>query len=107
MRLSDDACVIGFGHFPSPKSTLSFGGDHAKMEITPRARAALNELIEHGFVAACAPLDSYPNREHYRGVKTVHLLMKDRPHLNPFGPDAAENMRWPTFTAKTLNNSKG
>jgi hypothetical protein len=107
MRLSDDACVIGFGHFSSPKSTLSFGGDHAKMEITPRARAALNELIEHGFVAACAPLDSYPNREHYRGVKTVHLLMKDRPHLNPFGPDAAENMRWPTFTAKTLNNSKG
>jgi hypothetical protein len=100
MILSDDACVIGFAHFPSAKSTLSFGGDQAKMAITPRARAALDELISSGFVVACEPLDSWPSREHYRGVKTVQHIIKDRPHLHPWGPDAAVNCVWKTFTAK-------
>ena len=98
--LSDDACVIGFAHFPSPKSTLSFGGDHAEMEITPRARAALDELILKGFVAACEPLDGYTNREYYRGVNSVQHIIKDRPHLHPFGPNAAENLGWSTFRKK-------
>ena len=100
MILSDDACVIGFSHFPSAQSTLSFGGDHAKMEITPRARAALDELISCGFVTACEPLDGWSNREHYRGVKTVQHLIKDRHHLHPWGPDAIENLGWTTFKAK-------
>jgi hypothetical protein len=98
--LSDDACVIGFAHFPSVNSTLSFGGDHAEMEITPRARAALYELISKGFVVACEPLDGYPNRENYRGAATVQHIIKDRPHLHPFGPDAAVNCGWKTFTKK-------
>jgi hypothetical protein len=102
-ELSDDACVIGFSHFPSVKSTLSFGGDHAKMEITPRARAALDELILKGFVVACEPLDSYQNREHYRGAATVQHIIKDRTHLHPFGPDAVKNTGWTTFRAKDQN----
>jgi hypothetical protein len=100
MDLSDDACVIGFSHFPSVKSTLSFGGDHAVMKITPRARAALDELISKGFVVACEALDGYPNREHYRGANTVQHIIKDRPHLYPFGPDAVKNVGWTTFTKK-------
>jgi hypothetical protein len=97
MTLSDDACVIGFAYFPSAKSTLSFGGDHAKKVITPRARAALDELISGGFVAACEPLDGWPNREHYQGVEPVQHLLKDRPHLNPFGPRANVNFGWKIF----------
>jgi len=97
MNLSDDAYVIGLGHFPTPKSTLSFGGDHAEMEITPRARAALQELVDGGFVVSCEPLDGYPNRENYRCAKSVLPFPKDRPHLNPFGPDAEKIMGWTTF----------
>jgi hypothetical protein len=100
MTLSDDACVIGFAHFPTPKSTLSFGGDHAEMDITPRARAALDELISGGFVVACEPLDSWPNREHYRGVRTVQHIFGDRPHLNPFGPEAVKTVGWTSFRSK-------
>lgn len=100
MTLSDDAYVFGFGHFPSAGSTLSFGGDDVEMEITPRARAALSELLQTGFVEACDPLDSWPNREHYRGVKSVLPIPKDRKHLNPFGPDANETFGWKTFTLK-------
>jgi hypothetical protein len=98
--LSDDAFVIGFAHFPTPKSTLSFGGDHGSMDITPRARAALDELIAKGFVAACEPLDGWANREHYQGVKTVQHFIKDRPHLSPFGPEAGKYFGWPTFQTK-------
>jgi len=98
--LSDDAYVIGLGHFASVGSTLSFGGDHAEMEITPRARTALDELIVGGFVVACDPLDGWPNREHYKGVKSVLPIPKDRPHLNPFGPDAERTMGWTTFKRK-------
>jgi hypothetical protein len=100
MRLSDDAYILGFAHFPSAGSTLSFGGDHAKMEITDRARLALDELIAAGFVAPCDPLDGYPNREHYRGRKSVLPFPKDRPHLNPWLAGAADVMGWTTFKAK-------
>ncbi|MEO0485251.1 MAG: hypothetical protein AAF092_05010 [Pseudomonadota bacterium] len=100
MNLSDDAYVFGMGHFPKAGSTLSFGGDHAEMKITRRAQAALTELIVAGYVAPCEPLDSWPNREHYRGVKSVLPIPKDRPHLNPFGPEADKHTGWTTFTKK-------
>ena len=104
IELSDDAYVFGFGHFPSVGSTLSFGGDHANMKITERARAALTELIKAGYVAACDPLDQWPNREHYKSIRSVLPLPLDRPHLNPFGPDSDKHTRWSTFVKKETPN---
>lgn len=100
--LSDDAIVLGMAHFISTNSTLSFGGDDAKMEITPRARSALSELIEAGFVEVCEPLDSWPNREHYRCLKSVLPIPKDRPHLNPFTEEGKVSTGWATFSSKGL-----
>jgi hypothetical protein len=40
------------------------------MEITPRARAALNELLSAGYAAPCRADDQIPGREHYAGVAT-------------------------------------
>lgn len=88
-KLSDNAIRFWMAYFFSPKSTLSFGGDHAEMEITPMAREALNELLEFGAVKPIPPTDGWPGREYY-GATTVDLRqeLKDRPHLNPFKDEA-------------------
>lgn len=84
-NLSDDAFRMMLCFFPSKGSTLSFGGDHAEMTITDRARSALNELLAAGAVEVSEPLDSWPNREYYKGGDTdLRAELINRPHLNPF-----------------------
>ena len=84
--LSRDAVIFGFSHLRSPQSTLAFGGDGAEMEITPRARAALSELISAGY-AAQAPADtSIPGREYYQGTMKEPSLgrLAQGLGINPF-----------------------
>ncbi|MBO9428286.1 hypothetical protein [Sulfitobacter sp. R18_1] len=83
--LSDDAIRMWMAYLMNPKSTLRFGGDHAKMEITPRARDALNELIEIGAAEVIPANDQYPNREHYGSTgMDLRDQLRQRTHLNPF-----------------------
>lgn len=85
MNLSDNALRLYLAHFWGAKNTLRFGGDFAKMEITPEGRAALDELIAANAVVAIDPDDSHPNREHYgSGPVKLHDEVRNRPHLNPF-----------------------
>lgn len=63
--LSDDAIKLWGCYFRGPRNTLRFGGDHAEMEITPKARAALTELLEVGAAEPIKPDDQWPGREHY------------------------------------------
>lgn len=98
--LSDEALILWFSFFLSPKSTLRFGGDGAKMEITPEARAALDELITFGAVQTVEPDDQIPNREHYGGTDVdLREEFASRPHLNPFTGDDRAN--FVTFRKKT------
>jgi hypothetical protein len=84
-NLSDDAIRIWLAHFMNPKSTLRFGGDHAQMEITPRAREALDQLIEVGAVETIPADDQQPNREHYGSTgMDLRDQLRQREHLNPF-----------------------
>lgn len=90
--LSDRALIMWFSFFLNPKSTLRFGGDGAKMEITPEARAALDQLIAFGAVKTVKPDDQIPNREHY-GSTGMDLRREylNREHLNPFTGDDRAN----------------
>jgi hypothetical protein len=98
INLSDDALVFGFAYLGNSGSTLAFGGDHAKKEITPRARAALNELLAAGVVETAEPWDQWPGREYYRGKVAIGPLMKGR-NLNPFD-DKDDRFKWTTFANK-------
>ena len=63
--LSDNALKFWLCFFRGPRDTLRFGGDHAKMEITPTAREALDQLLSVGAAKPVEPNDSWPRREHY------------------------------------------
>jgi hypothetical protein len=92
--LSNDAIIFGIGHLNGGRATLSFGGDGAKMKITDRARAALNDLLKHGYAEPFKPDNGWVNREGYRGVNKVpHLgaLLRGA-GVDPFNIDS-----WPTF----------
>ena len=92
MTLTVDAIIFGLACLNGPKSTLSFGGDGAQMEITPRARAALNCLINDGFAEPMPPTDQINGREYYRGLRSLGPeAMAAR--IDPFGRENA----WPTF----------
>ena len=96
MALSNDALIFGLAYLNGPRSKLSFGGDGAQMAITDRARAALNELIESGYVEPAKPDDQIKGREHWRGVS------KD-PHLGELAQAAEIDFfdkanGWPTFS---------
>lgn len=98
MTLSTDALIFGLGHLNGPKAKLSFGGEGAKFAITPRARAALDELLAAGYAEVAPPYDQIPGREHYRGTAVdPHLGELARiAKLDPFNPD----YRWTTFARK-------
>ena len=97
MRLSSDAIIFGLAYLRGPKSKLSFGGEGAKMAITPRARAALSELLAAGYAEPAQPDDSIPNRECYRGTEAEpHLgALAKAAGINPFD----DEHRWRSFTA--------
>ena len=83
--LSDTALLLWIGFFRGTGSTLSFGGDHAEMAITPVARGALNELLAIGAVQPIPPTDSLPGREYYGSCgMDLGSECRNRPHLNPF-----------------------
>lgn len=86
MNLSHNALIFGLGYLRGTGCTLSFGGDGAKMAITPEGRAALDELIAAGYAATTEPTDQIPNREHYRGTnKTPHIgQLAQEAGINPF-----------------------
>lgn len=63
--VSDNAIKLWSCYFLTPGNTLRFGGDHAEMEITPMARAALDELLAAGAVEPVQPDNQWPGREHY------------------------------------------
>lgn len=98
INLSDDALVFGYAYLNHAGCTLAFGGDHAEKEITPRARAALDELLAAGAVEKAEPWDQWPGREYYRGKVAIGPMMKDR-NLNPFD-DADGRFKWATFAKK-------
>jgi hypothetical protein len=98
LELSDDALVFGFSYLNHARCTLAFGGDHAETEITPRARAALDELLAAGVVEKAQPWDQWPGREYYRGKVAIGPMMKAR-NLNPLD-DADERFKWTTFAKK-------
>jgi hypothetical protein len=94
MPLSTDALIFGLGYLNGPRARLSFGGEGAEMRITPRARAALDELIAGGYAEAAKPDCQTPGREFYQGVRTD-------PHLGELakaaGIDPWNMERWTTF----------
>jgi hypothetical protein len=94
MKISTDALIFGLGHLNGPRSRLSFGGDGAVMGITPRARAALDELIAAGYARAVPPDCQTRGREAYQGVsKDPHLgQLAKAAGLDPFGLE-----RWAAF----------
>lgn len=91
-QLSDDALRLWGCYFQHAKNTLRFGGDGAEMEITPMARAALNELLDMGVVVPTDPDDSWPNREHYKsaGIDLLSVLIERS------GGTALEAFKWLT-----------
>lgn len=96
MTLSNDAIIFGLGYLRGPKNKLSFGGEGAKMQITPRARDALNELLAAGYAEIVPADDQIQNREHYRGTSA-------EPHLGALAKAAGIDVfgggnDWPTFT---------
>ncbi len=94
MPLSTDALIFGLGFLNGPRARLSFGGEGAQMRITPRARAALDELCAAGYAKVAAPDCQTAGREFYQGVAgEPHLgqLAKEA-GLDPFGLE-----RWTSF----------
>jgi hypothetical protein len=94
MPLSNDALIFGLGHLRGSRSKLSFGGEGAEMRITPRARAALDELIAEGYAVRSAPDCQTRDREYFQGVvKTPHLgELALAAGIDPFSVE-----RWTTF----------
>lgn len=68
------------------------------MEITPRARAALDELLTAGYAEPAPPDNIMAGRESYRGTEM-------EPHIGILARDAGINVfekreNWPMFVAK-------
>lgn len=96
MGLSADALVFGLGYLRGPKSKLSFGGEGAQMAITPRARAALNELLVAGYAEPAEPDDQIKGREHYQGTMQDPFMgdLAKASGIDFFGDES----RWPSFS---------
>lgn len=95
MTLSNDAIIFGMAFLNGPKSKISFGGDGAEYSITPRAQAALDELVAAGYAAKCEPSDQIPNRHHFVGVGHLWAIAKER-NIDPF----SVSNTWVTFSKK-------
>lgn len=94
MPLTTDALIFGLGYLRGSRSKLSFGGEGAEMRITPRARAALDELIAEGYAVPITPDCQTRDRESFQGVRK-------EPHLGELakaaGIDPWNMERWTTF----------
>lgn len=97
MLLSNDALIFGMGFLNGPKATLRFGGDGATKEISPRARAALDELLAAGYCEVTTANDSIENREHYRGKLVDGTGLGVIAQKQGFDPFDRSN-KWPSFT---------
>jgi hypothetical protein len=87
--ISKDAAWLWISLFRGPKNTLNFGGDHAEMEITQEARAALNELLEIGAVTHAEPDDQWPGREYYKSTGMDLRKPAQATGINPFSQEDA------------------
>lgn len=95
MTISRDAIIFGMGYLRGPKSKLSFGGAGAEMQITDRARSALNELLAAGLAEPCEPYDQWPGREHYQGRGDGVVVAAKEMGYNPFTIPPEDE--WPCF----------
>lgn len=96
MGLSEDAIIFGFAYLSHSKHKLSFGGEGATMEITPRARAALNELLAAGYAEPAKADDQIRGREHYQGTDKEPRIMRQ---MQQAGINLFEDIeRWDSFT---------
>jgi len=97
MNLSRDAVVFGIGYLNGPRMRLSFGGDHAEMRITKRARSALNELLSAGYAEPDSPDAQHPGREYYRGMEASPSLgeIARAMGITPFDRDDGDD--WTCF----------
>lgn len=94
MNLSKDALVFGFAYLNHAGCTLQFGGEGAEKVITPRARKALDELLDAGAIKIGEPDTSIIDREYYIGKVSIGPLCKGV--LDPLSDDIS----WPTFVTK-------
>jgi hypothetical protein len=94
--LSADAIVFGAAYLPTAYCSLSFGGEEAEYQITPRARAALDELIAAGFAVQIDGNDAIAGREHYRGADHGLGKIAQASGIDFFG----EQARWTTFVKR-------
>lgn len=92
-KLTTDAIIFGLAYLNGPKASLSFGGEGSAMQITPRARSALNCLLNNGYAEASDQADHIKGREHYRGLKSDLGFLAKMEAIDPFSDD----FRWPTF----------
>ena len=95
MTVTKDAIIFGLAYLNGPKAKLSFGGEGATMEITPRARDALNCLISNGYAETSKPDDQIKGREHYRCAKNDLGLLAKAEQIDPFSMEYC----WTTFAA--------
>lgn len=99
-ELSNDAIIFGIGFTCDENLRLSFGGEGSEMEITPRARAALDELIAAKYATIDEADTSIVGREYYRGTPKqprLVVIMIDR-GLDVFGD---KSLHFPTFVKKS------
>lgn len=95
MGLTTDAIIFGLGFLNGPKAKLSFGGAGAEYEITPRARAALDCLIDHGYAVAVQNTTGIDGREIYVGTVALGPVAKEA-GIYPF----SAQVDWPCFVKK-------
>ena len=92
-KLTTDAIIFGLAYLNGPKASLSFGGVGSVMQITPRARSALNCLLNNGYAETAEPTDQIKGREHYRGLKSDLGFLAKMEAIDPF----SDEFCWPTF----------
>lgn len=85
-RLSNDALIFGLSFLSGPQSILTFGGISTERQITPRARAALSELVEHGYAKRIPVSPPIEKRESYSGVQNATPISQlfSQAGLDPF-----------------------
>lgn len=103
MSFSRDALIFGLAYLNGPRAILSFGGSGAEMAITPRARAALDELLAAGYAEPSGLLCSTRGREHYRGTAATPGLgrLAQAAGVWPLSREDA----WATFAPRMEPNS--
>lgn len=97
MKLSDDALIFAITHIHGYGVQFSFGGEGAVMQITPRARVALDELLDIGAVKVDTSKET--SKESYVGIATISRVLHAK-NIDPYDTDQ-EVFNWDTFIPVT------